>query len=83
MTDTNFETGVCNYTIKFKVYSHTSGNELSGPQVLDGEFETHRDAEEWLANRNGNFTLVGPNQWRGGSGYTRAYIQRVVEYDFK
>ncbi len=71
-----FETGVCGYQVKWKVFTYTSGNELRGPEVLFGEFVDEMDARQALAD--GGFTN-GQFGWR--KGYTDAVIQRVVEYE--
>ena len=81
-----FETGTCTYTVKWKVYTQTSGTELRGPDVLYGEYASELDAtyaltadEKYLFSRDRWF----PTTWRSKNGYTTAYITRTVEYDFK
>lgn len=77
-----FETGTCNYTIKWNVYFHVSGTELRGPQEKMGEYETKLDAEYALVEDGFSRKEAGSNYWRGRGGYAEGYITRVVEYDF-
>lgn len=70
-----FVTGVCKFTIKHRVTTYTSGNELRGDPVHFGDFPSDRDARQALADdgfTNGQFG------WR--KGYTDANIREVTEY---
>ena len=70
-----FETGFCQFTVKFRVTTYTSGNELPGPAVHFGDYTSYRDAQQVLADcgfTNGEFG------WR--KGYTDADIRKVIEY---
>lgn len=69
------ENGVCDYAQVWIVKTYTSGNELRGPAVHLGKFETDRDARQALADEgfsNGKFG------WR--KGYTDATIVKSTEY---
>ena len=74
-----YETGTCDYTVKWKVYTQTSENELRGRDVFWGEFPSELDARIAMANAPECFTK-GEWGWRARGGYTTADIRRVVEY---
>ena len=74
MTDAP-ETGVCDYAPIYTVTTYTSGNELRGPAVHFGKFDSDRSARQALADAgftNGQFG------WR--KGYTDATIVKSTEY---
>lgn len=77
MTDapSQYETGLCSFTVKWRVTTYTSGTELRGPERHFGDYPAERDARQALADcgfTNGKFG------WRRGP--TDATIQKVVEY---
>ena len=78
MAFSEYETGVCPFTVKYKVFTYTSGNELRGDEVFWNEFPSERDAAEAMANSDMKFTKTEWG-WRSGS-YTTASIRRVGEY---
>lgn len=81
--ETNFETGTCDYAVVYRVTSNTSGDELLGPTVDEGEFSDELSAATFLANKKGAFTRTPYGSWIGNNGYTRANITRMVRYGFK
>jgi len=69
------ETGVCDYVPIYTVTTYTSGNELRGPAVHFGKFDSDRSARQALTDAgftNGQFG------WR--KGYTDATIVKSTEY---
>ena len=70
------ERGMCDYAPIYTVTTYTSGNELRGPAVHFGKFDSDRSARQALADAgftNGQFG------WRKG-GYTDATIVKSTEY---
>ena len=79
-----YETGTCTYIVLWKIITHTSGNELRGPEKFYGEFESESDAIHALvADADYKFSRSKwGNGWKSANGYTDALIKRYVEYDF-
>jgi hypothetical protein len=69
------EKGVCDYAKRHRVITHTSGNELQGPAVTFGCYDSNGEARQALADAG--FT---DTKWSWRKGYTTAYIAPFVEY---
>lgn len=83
MSTQEFETGTCTYTVKFRVYSRTSGTELQGPAETLAVVHSFDAAEEYLTKAGFEHVLrFGTHEWVANSGYTRGYIERFVEYSY-
>ena len=71
------EKGVCDYAKRHRVVTHTSGNELQGPAITFGCYDSDRDARQALTDAG--FTN-GQWGWRNECGYSTAHITPVLEY---
>ena len=71
------EKGVCDYAKRHRVVTHTSGNELQGPAITFGCYDSDRDARQALTDAG--FTN-GQWGWRNEYRYSTAHITPVLEY---
>lgn len=78
-----FETGTCNYIVKWNVYITETGpfDDYEGERELQGEYETYDLAVRAIEAAG---FIPHYDDWKKPTGIDRTYgyVESVVEYDF-